>query len=92
MVAQHKYYGWRQQPIMTAGPWGKAVAGLLPTMHFGGFRAKGAALSHKEGLSPSCKGPHLYFSSPHNHCLHLCVDTTVFKNMDKGEAGDRGKR
>lgn len=65
---------WRQQPIITVGPWGKPFTGVLPTMHFGGFRANGAALCHEGGLSPPSNSPHLYFSSP--HCLPLYIDTT----------------
>lgn len=60
------------QPIITVGPWGKPVTGLPPTMHFGDFRAKGAALCHEGGLSTQPNSPHLYFSSPHDHCVPLC--------------------
>lgn len=64
---------------MSGCPWGKAITGWLPTMHLGGFRAKGAALCHEGGLSPPSNSPHLYFFSPLDHCLPLCVDTTEWK-------------
>lgn len=74
---------WRQQPIITVTliviigiSWRKPITGLLPTMHFGGFRAKGAALCHEGGLPQPPNSPHLYFSTPHDHCVRLCADTT----------------
>lgn len=79
----------RQQPVMTSGPWGKAVTASHNALL--GFRAKGAALRFIPTIS---RPTPLFFLTTWPLSPSVCGHNRmgVFENMDNVEAGDRGRR